>query len=615
MLYNNVVKRKHITQNRDIIKTNALAQLRIKELEEKVLQLEGERAEKNLEMIRIRANMDRVERATKSVMRGWQLVGAGLAAMAAIDGLQVAEPSDRAEMEAKEILRVDSSQGKQSTRIILDSHALPGGVARSVSRAPEMQLTNLAEENSQELKDDDSEAGIETVEADDTDMLVEDTTQDVRQYNERTVVMDRQEEETARRSDGDCWDMDEGATSSFDERQASTSSVPFSSTPLAMGPEPSPSQQNVERHESSRLQRAISTESFSSFADDEEVQLSDDLDEGEHEDLLRSILQDQKEAAMQETKQVKSRRKRGLPLSPDRSDGSRSVSPQVASFSSSEGDYLPSTRSSRRSSARDRKSINYALPKLNTKMRKPDPADLIPAQGGETRRHEDEHSLTEDGNRDSTPKRTLKGGSEVASTGNLREIRKQHQSRMEEEENIKDLSSQNGRNLPLTRRRSSNTPAPRKSSNSREDSRISDGDEEIEESWSNGNSTIPISWKSNGSTGLTSIVSKSAAIGTPLPRNQSGQNIKALKVANRIQKTSINQPSFSTEGRRLDVRPANRPIATSVSLAGGGGKVLTSSVKLNQAKSLTTSVESKRSSLHAAMTWEGQNSKNYPGQS
>lgn len=588
-------------------------------MEEKVLQLEGERAEKNLEMIRIRANMDRVERATKSVMRGWQLVGSGLAAMTAIDELQVAEPSKRAELEANEILRGDVIQVKQSSRIVLDPHALPGGVARSVSRAPEMQLTNLEEEDSRELKDADSEAGLETVEADDTAMLDEDTTHDARQYsNERTVVMDGQEDVTARRDNEDCWNMDEGVASSSDERQASTSNAPSSSTMQTVAPDPSILHQTIGRNEPCRLKRATSTDSFSSFGDDEEVQLSDDLDEDEDEDLLRSILQDQKEAAIQDNKPAKSRRKRGLTLSPDRSEASRSVSPQVATFSSSEGDYLPSTRSSRRSSARDRKSINYALPKLNTKMRKPDPADLIPAQGGEVRRHDDdEHSLEEDSNRDSTPKRILKGGSEVASTGNLREIRKQHQSiRIEDEVVAKELS-QNGRNAALTRRRSSNTPAPRKS-NSREASRISDGGKvEAEESWTNGNSTIPISWKSNGSNGINSIISKSAATGTPIPRNQSGQNIKALKVANRIQKTSVSQPTFSIDGRKANGRPVvNRPTATF--LAGGtgsGNKVLTSSLKQNQAKSPTTSIEAKRSSLLADMTWEEQDCKNHSGQS
>jgi hypothetical protein len=586
------VKRKHITQNRDIIKTNALAQLRIKELEEKVLQLEGERAEKNLEVIRIRANMDRAERATRSVVKGWELVGAGLAAMAAIDGLRVAESSNRADLEAREML--NAPQYKQSSRIVLDPHALPGGVARSVARAPEVQLDNLMEEDSKDLKGDDSEEGISTIEVEETVILLEDVT--ASQASERTVVQEAYVDHNHTMNKQEEWERDATA-SPLNDRKASTSDLQYTH----------PSQPDW-KESASRLQRAASTESLSSFADDEEVQLSDDMDDEGEEDILQSILRDQKRAAMQEQRPVKARRKRGPTLSPDISD-SVSRSQESGNLSSSDGELPQSTRSSRRSSARDRKSINYALPKLNTKMRKPDPADLIPAQSGERRKGDSEQDVEGDSIREATPKRTLKGGSEVASSGNLRELRKQHQSsRIDAEEAGQQQSDTSARlNAPTTRRRSSTGPQPRRST-STEDStfdlgnqrrRAGSDDEEMADlssSWSNGTSNL--NWKPPSS--LTS--NKSAANGTPIPRNQSGQNIKALKVANRIQKATVNQPSFNGDPRKTV--NGSRPFAPT-----SNAKVLTSSTKSNQVKTFTPNHE-KRNSLHAAMTWESQNETN-----
>lgn len=48
-------------------------------------------------------------------------------------------------------------------------------------------------------------------------------------------------------------------------------------------------------------------------------------------------------------------------------------------------EQVGSTRMSRRSSVRARASVNYALPKLNTKMRKPDPEELKPAKPSKSR--------------------------------------------------------------------------------------------------------------------------------------------------------------------------------------------------------------------------------------
>lgn len=92
------VKRKHINQNRDIIKTNALNQLRIRELEAKVQSLEAERALQALESVALRAHTSRLEHALVSVRRGADVIlralqpsGAGAQTHAGVfDGLGAA---------------------------------------------------------------------------------------------------------------------------------------------------------------------------------------------------------------------------------------------------------------------------------------------------------------------------------------------------------------------------------------------------------------------------------------------------------------------------------------------------------------------------------------------
>jgi len=627
------VKRKHITQNRDIIKTNALAQLRIKELEEKVLQLEGERAEKNLEIIRIRANMDRVERATKQVMRGWQFVGAGLTAMAAVDGFQCAQPSELVEIQMRDNHRSDAVQQRPSSRIVLDPHALPGGVSRSVARAPEVLLGDLVEEESRELERDETEEGVETVvEADDTEMAEEEgETSNVSFNNEETIRVESQSKE-AEKSFGERrhWTAHVsqeaetsfgGAEGSYSVSEASTSSIYPSSNHLL----------RVDQGDT-RLHRATSIDSLSSFADDEEVQLSDDIDEEGEEDILSSLLQESKRMAEEEdeTYPGKSRKKRFPPVTSERPSEGRSSTPSRLSgnHSSSENDSPQVVRSSRRSSARNGKSINYALPKLNTKMRKPDPSDLIPAIDGEARHRDSDAGSVGDSSREATPKRALKGKNEAASTGNLREIRKQHQSARKGQDDEEGQpakwdqspnTSVNGRQGPMTRRRSSTGPQPKKSSpgegrsSDREDqdrSNLRDvetiGAGMDTSNWSN-STDLPPTWKSSPLIGSnsSSSSSKSAANGTPIPRSNSGQHIKALKVANRIQKGNVNQPVFPTDNSK---RVNGRPVPAS------NGKVLGSSIKVNLSKPTAPSSngELKRSSLHAAMTLEDEDKRMPP---
>ncbi|WFD34335.1 hypothetical protein MCUN1_001174 [Malassezia cuniculi] len=71
-------RRKHMAQNRDIIRANTLAQLRIRELEARVQALEQERADQALEAARQSAHARRVEYALECVRVGWETIARGL---------------------------------------------------------------------------------------------------------------------------------------------------------------------------------------------------------------------------------------------------------------------------------------------------------------------------------------------------------------------------------------------------------------------------------------------------------------------------------------------------------------------------------------------------------
>lgn len=166
-------------------------------------------------------------------------------------------------------------------------------------------------------------------------------------------------------------------------------------------------------------------------------------------------------------------RKRKVASSPKEqrqsTQGKRSPSSSVTGDEDTEEDRdenegMGSSRRSARSSVRSRSSVNYALPKLNTKMRKPDPVELVPAgvfdvgrerNNSSSRDSENGHhgataprgSRSASGKGDkrksaasagqsssssstsTTPLRGAKNG--IASSGNLSDLRKQHQEKKE----------------------------------------------------------------------------------------------------------------------------------------------------------------------------------------
>ncbi|KAN0064281.1 hypothetical protein ACQY0O_002412 [Thecaphora frezii] len=150
-------KRKHIAQNREIIKTNALAQMRIRELETKIETLESEREAQALASIHLRAKVSRLEHAVSCVRTGWDVIARGLGALNA----DLATPTTGAfaGLELDMAIVGPEPQLRPGNRITLDPSALPAGVVRSIARAPDPNLVDLAED------EDEDEVGTQPVAA------------------------------------------------------------------------------------------------------------------------------------------------------------------------------------------------------------------------------------------------------------------------------------------------------------------------------------------------------------------------------------------------------------------------------------------------------------------
>lgn len=473
------VKRKHITQNRDIIKTNALAQLRIKELEDKVLALEAERTERELDLHRALARLERSEKTTQAIRRGWQLIGAGLAAFSSSmhTGSQALGTEQhglsRQGLTDDEALRSlfgrNETHLRPSSRVSLDPNALPAGISRTVARPPEADLQDVAEEASAELTQTDATRDVD---------MGNETESEQGDYVGTDVSFAVEGEDTIRMSETAQTGQDtigEPSTAATELERSRTLQVPCKPlrTP-GQGGEASSLSQQPRQH---KLQKTTSMDSLSSFGDEEEIQLSDDESGGESPDAFyrnRAVIPQsplgepnttmesggENAAPGYGTPHEKGERKVArllcatqykLNLLLERplvrqgksrtssSDDSTSLhacdttpSRHDSNASQSENESPNETRHSRRSSMRDRKSVNYALPKLNTKMRKPDPVDLVPAKGEKRRStsvpmHDQFDAGTERGDHEAERSSRLKKGNGAASTGNLREIRKLHE--------------------------------------------------------------------------------------------------------------------------------------------------------------------------------------------
>jgi hypothetical protein len=609
------VKRKHITQNRDIIKTNALAQLRIKELEDKVLALEAERTDSTRDIINIRRRMENAEKAALCMRQGWQMIGAGVAALSSIEGFgkltseEVQSQQHHAAYASNALQKAFEQAGQRaSARITLDPNALPGGVVRNVAAPPRGELSNVVEEDSAELAML-TDAGASTLQMD-----------SMEQY-ERTVgdsVHHDDENDSDHNDDGDAVSFSAGEEEETiripqlevrekDCYQSGRSPMPHTQS----HPNTADSFLLQPRDPTRQLHHASSIDSLSSFADDEEVELSTDDERG-----IPYATHSSKDPLPQSADLSAPRKRKTPTSSPHQSRKVRSSS--VAStpskdLSQSDNEDLSSNedlRPFRRASMRDRKSINYALPKLNTKMRKPDPGDLVPAAKGEDReRRGNSSSEIENGEtaassdtisadkglgleQESPRRRKLKGKHEVASTGNLREIRRQHeqqhqqttsaeestvdgQEQTEGKENVNEASSRNTSPRRLSARRSLRERNSFDGGCASEDENVltnvaKDGLKQyvgLEDTGMSGDNQSPPDLDHS----LSNVYAQS--LGTPIPKplvraNQNG-GIKALSMANRLQKAGT-----ASSGQRPTGRQVAKPLHQSQVRVHGNGRAV-----------------------------------------
>ncbi|PWN31144.1 heavy metal translocatin [Jaminaea rosea] len=296
-------KRKHIAQNRDVIKSNAFLQIRIRELEERIQQLEAERNRVHFENCQLRSRG-----GSDAARRVWLDLGRAMGFM---------DPSSSS-----------SSQRLANQHITLDPDALPPGIARAVAKAPEIeQIREELEEGGGETEGEDQE---------------ERRGGEFESEKRRRVA---QEEEEPRRT-------------------APTQRVQPAPTASAAA------QRKKTETMKGRQQQRKSTITRAKRADSEEAEASSPPPP--EQPLPPPAAQPAASSSSTST------RTRTLPAAPSSSSSrARSSSPLESSAGEEEAPAASSrTRASRRSSVR---TVNYALPKLNTKMRKPDPEDTKPA--------------------------------------------------------------------------------------------------------------------------------------------------------------------------------------------------------------------------------------------
>lgn len=506
-------KRKHISQNRDIIKSNAQYAQRQRELEHRIQTLEQEKVDKDIQTLALTLEVEQLRNAISSVHASWMAIGSTLAHTTGLapDSFDLLKPHK-------------SPPLPESKRIIVDHPLPPSNLIKSVAQAPYGQLHSLSEESFHSddrshcpmILDDKHAAFLSTAAVDphlnachshfeaipaaqplpqdmgfreSTDsaaslldmaqppspmgspklpLLLEDAT--VAVTSQPWSVSDAQDwpHVSASSNQHHASSSSEYYTAQIPDRQMlrrsgrkssrrqsglipppgfdqnhSSEADSTDSTPAPSSDPYLPSETNSETMDGVMVYRGSDDPSHHSLPRHSTRALSDITN-----DLFSSSSQDQTglglhlydHANLADTTPRKSRSvlteshldQHGLSLSSRRS-GARSPSlrkrksangesedpmPTPArlftaaidatpSDFAAEADLEPQTGRTRRT----RKSVNYALPKLNTKMRKPDPSDLIPA-------------ATPHRSNSNTP---ASARDMIGSTGNLSDIRKLHE--------------------------------------------------------------------------------------------------------------------------------------------------------------------------------------------
>lgn len=466
-------KRKHISQNREVIKTNALAQQRIRELETRIQVLEAEKVEQALAMLPMKAQLSRLQHALASIHSGWAAIGQGLASTSSDMGkdlLQETQPS---------VLH------PVSNRVAIDRNPNAISVVKSIAKPPEIHLQSLAEDDELFATSNRPSFG----KAEDDHKSWETPLSDVKDYltsgpsRSSGFVLDIGGAPSPMGSPGLPMDIGDAFLDASRSNQATW-------LPTQISTDGSPAEISQQAQEDRTLARRSGRKSgrrqsglllqtaaqplnehLTMPASEAVSQLSDADDKGwaqsntssqqiysaaasrslspvgetALQDLTNSTSLRPSESkpaarkARRQTIEPSVRTKRSsmedLPVKPPVTPGGRKrktpamdssepmpIPPFAHTTSGTHGeaydaDHDPQTGRTRRI----RKSVNYALPKLNTKMRKPDPNELVPA---------------------TTPQRSALGTpvtAEVAKTGDLSDLRRQHEasaSRMSPAERI-----------------------------------------------------------------------------------------------------------------------------------------------------------------------------------
>ncbi|SJX64746.1 uncharacterized protein SRS1_15563 [Sporisorium reilianum f. sp. reilianum] len=124
-------KRKHISQNREIIKANALNQLRIRELENRIQLLEAEKIQKEMDTVTLTAQVSQLHHAIGTIHAGWEAIGRGLTLSAG---------------HSKQSIGL--APLPTSNRVTVEPNPNSATIVRSVAKPPEGHLDSLKEEHS-----------------------------------------------------------------------------------------------------------------------------------------------------------------------------------------------------------------------------------------------------------------------------------------------------------------------------------------------------------------------------------------------------------------------------------------------------------------------------------
>ncbi|KAJ1019690.1 hypothetical protein NDA13_005915 [Ustilago tritici] len=130
-------KRKHISQNREIIKANALAQTRMRELENRIHTLEAEKVQKEIETVGLTAQLTQLRHAIGCIHAGWEAIGRGLTL-----GVTHQHVSFKAHNFPT------TSKLPPSNRVKVEPHPNASAVVKHIAAAPEGHIQTLAEEAS-----------------------------------------------------------------------------------------------------------------------------------------------------------------------------------------------------------------------------------------------------------------------------------------------------------------------------------------------------------------------------------------------------------------------------------------------------------------------------------